>query len=88
MLEPPTLKILAVLVIVCTVLSLPAYVGPSFLEEPSSYFVIVPLLSIYWFHHVGIPGLLQHGGACGWGLCSPTIFGWSFLAAFWEPSSG
>lgn len=40
------------------------------------------LLAIYFFRYVGIPGLLEHGGQCGWGWCSPTIFGWVFLAAF------
>jgi hypothetical protein len=41
------------------------------------------LLSIYLFHTLGIPGLLQQGGACGWGWCSPTTWGWAFLAFFW-----
>jgi len=78
-----TAGIFAVILAGCVLLALPAYVGPAFLEEPSSFFVLVPLLSVYFFHHIGIPGLLEHGGACGWGWCSPTAFGWIFLAAFW-----
>jgi hypothetical protein len=49
----------------------------------SGYAVMVPFLSIYLFHHLGIPGLLEHDGACGWGLCSPTAFGWTFLVILW-----
>jgi hypothetical protein len=64
-------------------LIIPAYWGPSFLVAMSSYAVMVPFLSIHLFHKLGIPGLLEHGGACGWGWCSPTAFGWTFLALFW-----
>ena len=53
------------------------------LEEMSAYLVMLPFLSIYLFHELGIPGLLQHGGRCGWGWCSPTAWGWVFLALFW-----
>ena len=45
--------------------------------------VIVPVMSIYAFHAVGVPGLLEHQGHCGWGMCSPTAVGYLFLAAFW-----
>lgn len=40
------------------------------------------LLTLYFFNHIGIPGLLEHGGYCGWGMCDPTPFGLIFLAAF------
>jgi hypothetical protein len=83
MLLPRTLKILAALLMGYALLLLPAYLGPSFLEEMSGYFVIVPFMSIYVFHKLGVPGLLEHNGACGWGWCSPTAFGWAFLALFW-----
>ena len=83
MLLPRTLKILAALLGGFALLAIPAYWGPAYLEEASSYVVIVPILSIYAFHKLGIPGLLEHGGACGWGWCSPTAFGWAFLVVFW-----
>ena len=83
MLAARTLKTLAILLAGYVLLALPAYVGPAVLEELSSYLVMPPLLSIYLFHALGVPGLLQHGGACGWGMCSPTVFGWAFLALFW-----
>jgi len=83
MLRPRTLKILAALLSGYALLVIPAYWGPSYLEELSSYFAIVPLFSIYIFHNIGIPGLLEHGGACGWGWCAPTAFGWVVLVLFW-----
>ena len=83
MLLPRTLKIFAFLLIAYVLLAIPAYWGPAFLEPMSSYVVIVPLFSIYAFHKLGIPGLLEHNGACGWGLCGPTAFGWIFLVIFW-----
>jgi hypothetical protein len=83
MLLPRTLKILAVLLTAYALLVISAYWGPAYLEGMSSYFVIVPFLSIYIFHKLGIPGLLEHNGACGWGWCSPTASGWAFLVVFW-----
>jgi hypothetical protein len=83
MLRSRTLKILAVLLTAYALLAAPAYVGPSYLEELGSYLVMPPLLSIYLFHHLGVPGLLEHKGQCGWGMCSPTAFGWTFLLVFW-----
>ena len=83
MLKPRTLKILAALVCAFVALALPAYVGPAFLEPVGAFVVLPPVLSIYLFHKLGVPGLLEHGGACGWGMCAPTIFGWVFLAVFW-----
>ena len=83
MLAPRTLKVLFGLLSAYVVLSIPAWWGPAFLEEVSTYIYMVPILAIYLFHSVGIPGLLEHNGACGWGLCSPTIVGWVFLVLFW-----
>ena len=65
------------------VLSLPAWTGPEFLEGLSTYIYMTPILAIYIFHALGVPGLLQHGGHCGWGLCAPTITGWGVLVMFW-----
>ena len=68
MLSARTLKTLAILVAGYVLLALPAYWGPAVLKEMSSYLVMLPFLSVYLFHTLGIPGLLQHGGSCGWGL--------------------
>jgi hypothetical protein len=37
---------------------------------------LLPFLSVYLFHSLGVPGLLANGGACGWGWCAPTVLGW------------
>jgi hypothetical protein len=79
----PTFRIFLAVLGVYALLVLPAYLGPASLQEPSSYFVLVPMLSIHLFHKIGVPGLLEHGGACGWGWCAPTVFGWTVLALFW-----
>jgi hypothetical protein len=78
-----TLKFLAALLAAYALIVMLAYLGPASLPEFISYFVLVPLLSLYFFHRLGIPGLLEHNGACGWGMCSPTALGWAFLAVFW-----
>jgi hypothetical protein len=83
MLQRRTLKILAGILGGYAVLSIPAWWGPAYLEAISGYVYIVPILSIYLFHSLGIPGLLEHNGLCGWGLCSPTPFGWTFLVLLW-----
>jgi hypothetical protein len=82
-LQPRTLKVLAVLLAAWGLLAFSAYLGPAFLESVGWYTVVVPILSIHFFHHYGVPGLLEHGGACGWGLCSPTPLGWVFMGALW-----
>ena len=78
-----TLKFLAALLAAYALMVMLAYLGPASLQEFTGYFVLVPFLSIYLFHRLGIPGLLEHNGACGWGWCSPTASGWVFLAVFW-----
>lgn len=83
MLHSRTLKILALLLIGYTLLVIPAYHGPAFLESLSTFFVMAPLLSLALFHQLGVPGLLEHNGFCGWGWCPPTVFGWTFLCIVW-----
>jgi hypothetical protein len=83
MLQPRTLKFFAAIVAIFLLLSLPALAWPNYLDSPAGLIVAIPYLSIYLFHKVGIPGLLEHNGLCGWGWCAPTIFGWVFLFTFW-----
>src|SRR6267143_7140158 len=83
MLNRRTVKIFTGLWDVYALLSLPAWVGPAFLQEISSDIYLTPIGAIYIFHRLGVPGLLEHGGACGWSLCSPTAPGWAFLIVFW-----
>jgi len=61
----------------------PALFWPSYLDSPVGVLVALPYLSVYLFHALGVPGLLVNDGACGWGWCAPTVFGWCFITAFW-----
>ena len=83
MLQDRTLKILAVLLAAYFALVLPAYFGAEFLAERTFYLVLVPYASLHVFNRLGVHGLLEHDGFCGWGWCSPTAFGWIFLTVFW-----
>lgn len=78
-----TLKILALMIGVYVLLLLPAHYFPSWLDSPAGILLLVPLLSIYIFQKLGIPGLIVNNGLCGWGLCPPTPVGWLFAAVVW-----
>lgn len=77
------LRVLIALLLGYALLILPGWVWPSYFDSPAGLLVLVPGLSIYFFHKIGVPGLLEHNGLCGWGWCAPTPFGWVFLVAFW-----
>ena len=83
MFQPRTLKFFAAIVAMFLLLTLPALVWPSYPDSPVGLIVAIPYLSIYLFHKIGIPGLLEHNGLCGWGWCAPSTFGWVFLFTFW-----
>lgn len=76
-------KVFAFMVSGYALLCLPALVWPHYLDSTLGIIVAVPYLSVYLFHGIGIPGLLQNNGACGWGWCAPSSFGWFFLGGFW-----
>lgn len=83
MFKPSVLKIAALIIAGYGILALPGFFWPAYLDSSASIVALVPLLSVYMFHKVGVPGLLEHNGLCGWGWCSPTLFGWAFAAVFW-----
>jgi len=78
-----TFKIMAVILFIYFLLWAPPIFWPKYLDTPLGIIVAFPLWSVYLFHSIGIPGLLQHNGACGWGWCAPTFFGWVFITVFW-----
>jgi hypothetical protein len=82
-LQPRTLLTLAALLAVYGLLVLAAYLGPPSLEPLGWYVVVIPILAVHLLHHYGVPGLLEHNGACGWGWCSPTPAGWTVLVVLW-----
>ena len=83
MLKPRTLKFLAFILGSYLLLVLLGVAWPVYFDSLTSYLLLVPYLSVALFHMFGVPGLLEHNGLCGWGWCSPTVFGWAFAAMFW-----
>jgi hypothetical protein len=83
MFERRTFKYLAAIVASYVALILPGAIWSSYLDSPAGYLLLVPYFSIAVFHKLGVPGLLEHDGLCGWGWCSPTVFGWIFAVALW-----
>jgi len=83
MFQPRTLKFLGAFISIFILLVIPAQIWPQYLDSPMGLVVAIPYISIYLFHSIGIPFLLQNNGACGWGWCAPIIFGWVFLGLFW-----
>lgn len=45
-------------------------------EEIVAFAAIVPFVFASVLQHFSIPGMLEHGGYCGWGMCNPTTAGW------------
>jgi hypothetical protein len=83
MFKPRVLKALAIIVVSYFVLLSPGLIWPDYLDTPFGLIAAIPILSVYLFHSLGIPFLLQNNGACGWGWCAPTVFGWVFTIVFW-----
>ena len=75
--------VLALLVGGYLLLLLPRAIWPFYFDSPAAFLVLVPYLSLSLFHKLGVPGLLEHNGLCGWGWCSPTPFGWLFTILAW-----
>lgn len=60
-----------------------AFWAPPALAEPAGLLLLLPFFTPHLLHKVGIPGLLEQGGHCGWGWCAPTVAGWIVLALLW-----
>ena len=83
MFKARTFKLLALFVAGYFLLLLPGVFWPEYFDSPARLLLLLPYLSVHLFHKLGIPGLLEHNGLCGWGWCSPTAFGVIFIAVFW-----
>jgi hypothetical protein len=83
MVERRTAAIFVTLVAAYFLLAAPAYVGPAALGDYSAVLVMPVVLSLYLFDRLGVPGLLENDGLCGWGWCGPTAFGVACLTLFW-----
>jgi hypothetical protein len=82
-----TIKILFVLVLFYVLIWLPYLLLredlPDGLNAPYALLGGVQIAPIYLFNGMGVPGLLVNNGHCGWGWCSPSVFGYSLLVVFW-----
>jgi hypothetical protein len=77
------LKIFAFIVAVYgAILAAVTYV-PSLSDSVLALLAVAPYLTVAAFSMIGIPGVLLNDGACGWGWCPPTIWGWTLSATFW-----
>lgn len=56
---------------------------PSLHGTPLGWLALLPFLVVYLISMGGVPWLLIHNGACGWGWCSPSLFGWVVFAVLW-----
>ena len=61
----------------------PALVWTKYLDSPFGFVVVAPYFAPYIVNFLGVPGLLEHNGACGWGWCPPTIAGWGLILGVW-----
>ncbi|MBK1875219.1 hypothetical protein FE848_18565 [Marinobacter sp. 1-3A] len=87
MFERSTIKILLVFLTVYAGIWLPYIVLqgnlPASLSAPYALLGFAQAIPAYILNSVGISGLIQNDGYCGWGWCGPTVFGYVVLSAFW-----
>lgn len=76
-------RYVVVVIVVQALLALPGLFWPSYLDTPIGLVLVLPYFTVYILSGVGVPGLLQHNGACGWGWCAPSHLGWAAIAAAW-----
>ena len=70
-------------VVVYLLFAAPALVWTRYLDSPIGLVVVSPYFAPYVVHFMGVPGLLENNGACGWGWCPPTIAGWGVIIGVW-----
>lgn len=85
MFKSRTLRILALLVAAYALILLPGYFNPAYLDSAIGMLLLIPLLSVYLFDQLGVPGLLLNSGACAvgagvrprcWAGCLPPWLGY------------
>jgi hypothetical protein len=78
-----TVRILVVLLAVCALLFAVRAIAPTGSVEWLDYLMLAGYVSVLFAHQVGVPGVLEHNGLCGWGMCAPTPVGWAIAVVFW-----
>jgi hypothetical protein len=87
MFERTTIKVFLLVAVAYAGIWLPYVVWrdnlPSYLAAPYAVLWLAQAIPVYILNGIGIPGLLQNNGLCGWGWCAPTVFGYVVLVIFW-----
>ncbi|WP_144778115.1 hypothetical protein [Marinobacter maritimus] len=87
MFERTTVKVLLVIAVAYAGVWLPYVLGqgdlPAWLSSPYAVLGLIQVMPVYMLDGAGVPWLLQNNGHCGWGWCSPTVFGYIVLVIFW-----
>jgi hypothetical protein len=76
------------LLAICGLLFAVRAVAPTGSVEWLDYLMLAGYVSVLIAHKIGIPGVLEHDGLCGWGLCAPTPLGWTVAIVFWLSALG
>jgi len=74
--------------VVYVLLVLPGLFWPSYLDTAAGVLILAPSIIVYLLHDLGLPGLLEKDGACGWTMCSPTVWGWMVVGLLWIGIAG
>jgi hypothetical protein len=74
---------MSIIVVCYSALLVLGYLLPEELALPFRMLEVPLLFFVYAFHRVGIPGVLEQNGLCGWGWCEPTLFGWLLTVVCW-----
>ena len=72
----PTLKIFGLLLVGVALLGAPAAIWPAYLDSSIGRLLAAPYFLLLILSGLGLPGLLQNNGACGWGWCGPSALGY------------
>lgn len=67
----------------CALLFAVRAIAPTGSVEWLDYLMLAGYVAVLLAHQVGVPGVLEHNGLCGWGMCAPTPLGWVVAAATW-----
>lgn len=78
-----TIRILVALLAICGLLFTARAIAPTGTAEWLDYPMLAGYVAVLIAHQLGVPGVLEQDGLCGWGMCAPTPFGWAIAIGFW-----
>jgi hypothetical protein len=78
-----TSTVFAALVVAAVLFTAVAHADLGTVSDIAGLGLLFPFFTSALLHKAGVPGVLEHNGACGWGWCSPTVLGWMLTALIW-----